>query len=128
MLSYLDETRPIQDILDQDRHWCAISEPFTGCDALFAALQQGWTINGVVFCQQFPLTGRQTTQVYYFQLIARERIVRMPVVSSPHVERFIIQHDLPVYWINRAPVSEAVAARQDASERETQEYARAGVA
>ena len=100
-LSYLNDSRPLAEIIDQSRHWCPNSEQFTGCDALLSALQQGWEISGVVFCQQFQLSRWRLTRVYYFQMVLGTTLARMAVVNSPHVERFITIRDLPVFYVNR---------------------------
>lgn len=101
MLSYLNDSRTLAETIDESRHWCPNSEQFTGCDALFSALQQGWEISGVVFCQQFQLSRWRLTQVYYFQLARDKMLTRMAVINSPHVERFITMSDLPVFYVNR---------------------------
>lgn len=108
MLSYLQEYPAVADILDDDhlRHWSPDSEQFTGCDALFALLQQGWQITGVVFCQEFWFSGNRYTHVYYFRLVRGDELTRMSVLRSPHVERYVMETDLPVFYVNRAPFSE----------------------
>lgn len=108
MLSYLQEYPAIADVLDDDqlRHWSPNSEQFTGCDALFAMLLQGWQVTGVVFCQQFWFSGNRSTHVYYFRLMRGDELTRMSVLHSPHVERFVMEKDLLVFQVNRAPVSD----------------------
>lgn len=108
MLSYLQEYPAIADVLNDDhlRHWSPTSEQYTGCDALFAKLQQGWQVTGVVFCQEFWFSGNRCTHVYYFRLMRGEELMRMSVLRSPHVQRYLMETDLTVFYVNQSPHAE----------------------
>lgn len=125
MLSYLHKYPAISGAIDHNRlrHWSSNSEQYTGCDALFAMLLQGWQITGVVFCQQFWFSDNRSTHVYYFRLMRGDELTRMSVLHSPHVERFIMEKDLLVFQVNRAPFSDTpmvAALRHAASDHETE--------
>jgi hypothetical protein len=85
---------------DLYRHWSPASERFTGCDALFAALQHGCGVTRTVFCRTFWFSGHRHTQVFYFQLICESEMKRMAVIQSPHVERFIAAAKLEVFYVS----------------------------
>lgn len=84
------------------RHWDPYSEPFTGCDTLFAALQIGWQIYGGVFCRTFWYSGNRQNFVFYFRLKAGVNLRRMAVIGSPHVFNFIRQSRLQVMVLQEA--------------------------
>jgi hypothetical protein len=83
---------------DLSRHWSPCTEPYTGGDSLFAALQQGYQITTTVFCRILPYS-HSTTRILYFQLLRNEKVVRMAVISSPHVERLIADLNLDVFCV-----------------------------
>jgi hypothetical protein len=79
-----------------ERHWCPVSEPYTGCDSLFAAMEQGWRLSGVVFCETFTYSQSRTSHVFHFQLVDSDHLLRMPIISSPPVINFIVAEKLTV--------------------------------
>jgi hypothetical protein len=83
---------------DLSRHWSPCTEPYTGGDSLFAALQHGYQITTTVFCRVIPYS-HSTTRVFYFQLFQDEQVMRMAVIASPHVERLIANLKLDVFCI-----------------------------
>jgi hypothetical protein len=102
------------------RHWDPYSEPFTGCDTLFAALQNGWQLYGAVFCREFWYSGNRQNFVFYFRLKAGANLRRMAVIGSPHVFNFIRQGQLQVMVIKDTepvPIPVKVARQYPAKSR-----------
>lgn len=40
---------------DTERYWHKQSEPYTGCDALLTAFENGWEIIGEIYSEQYDL-------------------------------------------------------------------------
>jgi len=71
------------------RHWHRGSEPFTGADALFTALDSGWDMDNVVTYMEFWHAGMRRVVVCYFKLQRDGEEVVMPVIYNPYVSRVI---------------------------------------
>jgi hypothetical protein len=95
------------------RHWSAASESFTGGDSLLTALERGWQMSGMVFCQEYWLSGARRVCVYHVQLHRGEETVRMGIVANPYVIRLIHQYHLRVIQINerKQPLRRTVEAQ-----------------
>lgn len=70
------------------QYWHPKSEQFAGGDNLVSALERGWEINKCVLVQHW-YAGMRSVKIYEFTLQQDERIILMPVISNPYVERFI---------------------------------------
>jgi len=92
---------------DTYRHWCPLSEPYTGVDALISALREGWVINGTAYCQEFWRGGSRPVAVYYFELINDNDVVTMPVITNPYLPRIIDHYNVRI--INAAPTAPTAA-------------------
>jgi hypothetical protein len=75
--------------VDLIRHWNNESEQYTGGDALFTALSNGWEIDSTVRYEDCWLLGGRYVVVYYFNLKREDKTATMPVVTNPYVRRFI---------------------------------------
>lgn len=71
------------------RHWHAQSEPYTGADALFTALDNGWDMDNVVTYKEFWQAGMRRIVVCYFTLRRDTEVLTMPVIYNPYVSRLI---------------------------------------
>lgn len=79
------------------RHWCPVSEPYTGGDSLMAALYAGWLLDTRVTAHvRWYGSGIRRVTVYHFLLRngVDERVMR--VVSTPFIEQLIRQQALNV--------------------------------
>lgn len=91
------------------RHWDAGSEKYTGADALVTALENGWEIDGVVFRQEFWLSGVRPVCVYHFDLVRDGERAKMRVVNNPFLSCFLNSHeDIQVVAINQRKQEERV--------------------
>jgi hypothetical protein len=77
-------------------HWCPRSEAYTGGDSLLSALDAGWVMNTLVFAQTVWHGGSRPTTIYYFELKHGSRMMTMPVIGNPFVDRLIIQKSLQI--------------------------------
>lgn len=68
------------------RHWCPLSEKFTGADSLVTALHQGWQIVDHRIEKQYRGVSQGVT-VYIFTLWSQDNCVVMSVIGNPYVER-----------------------------------------
>jgi hypothetical protein len=71
------------------RHWHAESEKYTGGDALFTALDNGWDIDETVTFEEHWSAGAQCVVVFYFQLKRGGEAMIMPVITNPFVQRML---------------------------------------
>ncbi len=71
------------------RHWHADSERYTGGDALYTAIQDGWQVSPEVGFEERWRVGARGTPIYYFQLTRNGETVTMPVIGNPYVRRVI---------------------------------------
>jgi hypothetical protein len=81
---------------DEHRHWCPVSEPFTGFDALLSAFDQGWRLCSF-YCQKRTwLMKERRVCVYYFTLKYDDRIATMAVINTPRLEQYLQKSHLYV--------------------------------
>lgn len=93
--------------VDMIRHWHAQSEPYTGGDALFTALDNGWDMDNVVTYKEFWQAGRRVV-ICYFTLRRSGDELTMPVVYNPYVSRVIkTMHVQTIRIENPAPAKKA---------------------
>jgi hypothetical protein len=90
------------------RYWDAQSEKYSGCDALVTALDVGWVIDGVVFRQEFWLSGVRPVCVFHFDLLRDGVRARMRVVHNPYVVRLLQTLGVQVVAINQRKQEERV--------------------
>lgn len=77
------------------RHWCPISEKYTGVDSLLDALMRGWVLSHRVLYQEVWHSTRPSI-VYYFRLRRGQEVLTMPVINSPLIHTVIQKYDLQV--------------------------------
>ncbi len=90
------------------RYWDAQSEKYSGCDALITALDSGWTIDGVVFRQEFWLSGVRPVCVFHFELMREGVRAKMRVVHNPYLVRLLQGRGVQVVAINQRKQEERV--------------------
>jgi hypothetical protein len=90
-----------KDSANIHRHWNDVSERFTGGDALVTALDDGWTIRGVVFRQEFWLAGVRRITVYHIELERSGSQRKMLVLQNPFVTKMLYGLDAQVVLINQ---------------------------
>jgi hypothetical protein len=71
------------------RHWHPQSEKYTGGDALFTALENGWDMDEEVECQEHWFAGSRGVTIYHFRLRRGDERMVMPVITTPYVRRLI---------------------------------------
>lgn len=72
------------------RHWHAASERYTGGDALFTALDEGWTFDDSVTYEEHWIAGAQCVVVFLFELKRGAETMTMPVITNPFVQRLLL--------------------------------------
>lgn len=75
--------------MDMIRHWHPESEPYTGGDALFTALENGWHLHQEVEYEEYWLAGVRSVLVYRFKLSREGETMVMPVIRNPYVNRVV---------------------------------------
>ena len=83
------------------RHWCPLSEKYTGGDALFTALGNGWRPIGPVVREDFWLAGVRRICVYHVKLSDKSTTRTMAVIDSPSVSRFVRSFNVQVVQENQ---------------------------
>lgn len=71
------------------RHWHPESEKYTGGDALFTALENGWQLHQEVEYEEYWLAGVRSVLVYRFKLTRDGETMVMPVIRNPYVNRIV---------------------------------------
>jgi len=90
------------------RHWHAQSEKYTGCDSLMTALEEGWKIDGVVFRQEFWLSGVRPVCVFHVDLKCGGEHVKMRVTHNPAIVKLLCDLNVQVVAINQRKQEERV--------------------
>ncbi|MBI5667563.1 MAG: hypothetical protein HZC41_06105 [Chloroflexi bacterium] len=75
--------------MDMIRHWHPESEKYTGGDALFTALENGWQLHQEVEFEEYWLAGVRSVLVYRFKLTRNGETMVMPVIRNPYVNRIV---------------------------------------
>lgn len=75
--------------MDKIRHWHSDSERYTGGDALYTAVENGWSLGEVVGFEEYSRMGVNAVAVYYFELTRGDERQMMPVLNNPFVRRLI---------------------------------------
>jgi hypothetical protein len=83
------------------RHWSPVSEKYTGGDALLTAIDEGWTVDGVIFRQEFWLAGVRRVCIYHIDLRRGDEFAKMVVMQNPYVTRFVHELGRQVVLINQ---------------------------
>ena len=82
---------------EQDLHWCPKSEEYAAGNHLLTALRSGWRLaKPEIKAEQVWKNGSRLLTVYHFALTRNHQTMRMPVLSNPYVERYIIQNRIHV--------------------------------
>lgn len=72
-------------------HWCPLSQPYAGVDALLRYLDRGWKVQGDIGFDEHWFGESRRILVYRFILNRHDRCVTMHVVWNPVFERLLIQ-------------------------------------
>ena len=83
------------------RHWSPVSETYTGGDALVTALDEGWSVDGVIFRQEFWLAGVRRVCIFHVDLRREEETARMLVMQNPFVTKLVHEIGTQVVLINQ---------------------------
>ncbi|MBZ0300848.1 MAG: hypothetical protein K8J31_13945 [Anaerolineae bacterium] len=86
------------------RHWCPLSQPYAGVDALLSFLNDGWMIEDDIGCDEHWLGGTRRILVYHFVLTNLDDVVTMPVLRNPVLDRLLTrlsQRDISVVYIQQ---------------------------
>lgn len=78
---------------DLQRHWCPLSEMYTGCDSLLNMLEEGWLPGPVVLIEERWFKERHL-EIYHFQLYRQDHIVHMRVIGTPYLHTVIHHYEL----------------------------------
>lgn len=90
------------DYMDMVRHYHPASEPYTGCDALFTALDGGWELDNTVTYEETWLAGARRVVLYTFTLRRGEEKMVMPIVDNPYVGRVVTAMRLELVPVQRS--------------------------
>ncbi|NWF68105.1 MAG: hypothetical protein HXY40_03380 [Chloroflexi bacterium] len=85
----------------RQRAWSAQSEEYSGGDALLSAVEQGWQVRGLIFCQEIWHGSARRARIYHITLERHQESKRMRVVVNPYVERWVKQQGVRVVQMNQ---------------------------
>ncbi len=77
--------------LNLSRHWCPLSQRYTGVDALLSRLDNGWKIWGDIDFDEYWFGESRHTLIYHFMLIKQDNRVTMHVLHNPVLDRLLTQ-------------------------------------
>lgn len=89
------------------RHWDATSEAFTGGDALFTFLSEGWSLDETVTYEEYWLSGVRPITIYYFTLEKDDQKLNMPVITNPYVRRVVSETGVKLEALGEKKTSRA---------------------
>ncbi|MBE2270519.1 MAG: hypothetical protein IAE80_19940 [Anaerolinea sp.] len=90
-----------KDSANIHRHWDDQSEAYTGGDALMTALDEGWRVQGIIFRQEFWLSGVRRVCLYHVELECDGRTRKMVIVQNPYVTKMLYGMDAQVVQVNQ---------------------------
>ena len=76
---------------DPTCHWCPLSQPYAGVDALLRYLDRGWKVQADIGFDEHWFGESRRILVYRFILNRQDSCVTMHVVWNPVLERLLIQ-------------------------------------
>lgn len=89
------------DSEDGEKHyWSPHSEEYASGDALLAAFDDGWQVDGVIFRQEVWLTAGRRTYVYHISLKRAGETLKMKMVYNPFITRLIFRLNVQVVLVN----------------------------
>ena len=77
-------------------HWCPLSQPYAGGDALLTYLGSGWEIHDDVYYEEYWHGGQRRVLIYDFVLVKGGQCVVMHVLTNPFIQRLLYELRLPV--------------------------------
>ena len=84
---------------ESDQYWSPTSEDYAAASQLVTALRAGWMLAlPRVSARQIWHSGSRPSTVYEFTLMLGSRLMIMPVLSNPFVERFLVKHDIRIIY------------------------------
>ena len=88
-----------EKFIESDQYWSPASEDYAAASQLVTALRAGWKLAlPRVRARQVWHSGSRPSTVYEFTLMLGSRLVIMPVLSNPFVERFLVKHDIRIIY------------------------------
>ncbi len=72
-------------------HWCPLSQPYAGVDALLRYLDGGWKAQGDIAFDEHWFGDSRRILVYRFVLTKQNSSVTMQVLWNPVLERLLIE-------------------------------------
>jgi len=79
-----------------NRHWCPISEKYTGADSLLTAQRNGWQMLGIAYCQRVYFSGGRYTKIYHIKLIRGSDSCIMRITHNPFITRMFQQYKVAI--------------------------------
>jgi hypothetical protein len=70
-------------------HWCPLSQPYAGGDALLSYLGSGWEVHDDVYYEEYWHGGKRRVLIYYFVLAYARQCIVMRVLANPFIERLL---------------------------------------
>ena len=84
---------------ESDQYWSPASEEYAAASQLVTAMRAGWILAlPRVSARQIWHSGSRPTTVYEFTLMRGSRLMIMPVLSNPFVERFLVKQDIRIIY------------------------------
>jgi hypothetical protein len=77
---------------DMAHHWCPLSQPYAGVDALLGYLDSGWKVQGNIGLDEHWFGDSRHILVYRFILTNQTSCVTMHVVWNPVLRRLLTEY------------------------------------
>ena len=77
-------------------HWSPESQTYTTADVLLQYLRNAWTLRRSVVVKSFDCSSYRRVNVYHFTLQKGTRLIEMPIIENPIVQRLMEQYELTI--------------------------------
>lgn len=89
---------------ESDQYWSPESEEYAAASQLITAMRAGWSLAlPRVSARQIWHSGSRPSTIYEFTLVRGSKLMIMPVLGNPYIERYIVQHDIRVIYEANQP-------------------------
>ncbi len=98
-MELLQQNTTHEKFLESRQYWCPESEEYAAASQFISALRDGWQLAlPRVNARRIWHSGSRPSALYEFTLMRGSQLMIMPVLSSPYIERYLLQQELRVIY------------------------------
>ena len=93
------DNRTHEKYTESDQYWSPDSEQYAAASQLITAMRAGWILAlPRVNARQIWHSGSRLSTIFEFTLVRGSRLMIMPVLGNPYIERLIAEQDIRVIF------------------------------